>query len=133
MFKHFIFNNLIHTIMSVSTIKIETDLITLMDVLNQTGNPTVAIEMLNGTYQAPEICTGDKLRLGHKDEPIKLTYASYDRFKDEVCYSRNNWGHDTMSRETWNKLELWADHVRRAMAEAILNDVDDIADTEHGF
>jgi len=76
--------------MSVSTIKIETDLITLMDVLNQTGNPTVAIEILNGTYKAPEICTGDKLRLGHKDEPIKLTYASYDRFKDEVCYSRNN-------------------------------------------
>lgn len=119
--------------MSVSTIKIETDLVTLMEVLNQTGNPTVAIEMLNGTYQEPDICTGDKVKLNNKGEGVKACFRSYDRFKDKVTAYRDNWGHDEMSRDEWNKLDLWADHVRRVMAEEILDEMDDVADTEQGF
>jgi len=110
--------------MSVSTIKIETDLITLMDVLNQTGNPTVAIEILNGTYQAPEICTGDKVKLNHKSENVKVCFRSYDRFTDKVTTYRDNWGHDEMSRDEWHRLDLWADYERRSMAEAILDEMD---------
>lgn len=119
--------------MSVSTIKIETDLITLMDVLNQTGNPTVAIEILNGTYQTPDICTGDRVKLNHKSENVKVCFRSYDRFTDKVTSYRDNWGHDEMSRDEWNRLDLWSDHVRRTMAEAILDDVDDVVDTEQGL
>ena len=97
--------------MSVSTIKIETDFITLMDVLNQTGNPTVAIQILNGTYQQPDICRADKARAySKKDELVQMTFKSYDRFKDEVTYYRSGWGHDTIGREEWNKLQLWSEY-----------------------
>ena len=121
--------------MSVSTIKIETDLITLMKVLNQTGNPTVAIQILNGTYQEPEFCKDNRAsspsKNGTREEYI---FESYDIWTDIVHYkvSEHYYSKDT-SRAQWEKLDLWSDHVRRAMAEAILNDVDDIADTEHGF
>jgi len=105
--------------MSISTIKIETDIIALMDVLNQTGNPTVAIAILDGTYQTPDICMGDKAKEFHKkDELIRLSFKSYDRFKDEVTYYRGNWGHDTISRETWNNLQLWSDY------EIVVEDVE---------
>ena len=39
----------------ISKITIETDLVSLNEVLNQTGNPEVAVQILNGTYQEPEI------------------------------------------------------------------------------
>jgi hypothetical protein len=38
-----------------------------------------------------------------------------------------------MSRDEWNRLDLWADYERRSMAEAILDEMDDVADTEQGF
>ena len=99
--------------MSVSTIKIETDLVTLMEVLDKTGNSTVAIQLLNGTYQEPEFCRADRasspLKDGAREQYI---FEYYDMWKDQVHYRRpgTHWGSD-MSRIQWDNLELWQDVI----------------------
>jgi hypothetical protein len=120
--------------MSVSTIKIEADLITLMEVLEKTGNATVAVQMLNCTYKEPAFNRADRVSHPDKDGKVEqFFFVSYDKWKDEVHYNyKNSWVRE-MSRESWSKLELWAFHVRKVMAEEILNEMDDVVDTEHGF
>ena len=121
--------------MSVSTIKIETDLVTLMKVLDKTGNPTVAIQILNGTYEEPEICMADSASSPSKDGTREqYIFESYDIWTDMVHYKvPGQYYSRDMSRAQWEKLDLWSDHVRRVMAEEILDDVDDVVDTEQGF
>jgi hypothetical protein len=99
--------------MSVSTIKIETDLITLMKVLDKTGNPTVAIQILNGTYQEPEFCKADRASSPNKKDGTKdqFIFESYDIWTDIVHYKapEHYWSRE-MSRAQWEKLELWSDY-----------------------
>lgn len=116
--------------MSVSTIKIETDLITLMKVLDKTGNPTVAIQILNGTYQEPEFCTEDRASSPSKNGTREqYIFESYNIWTDEVSYKAvgSHWTRD-MPRKHWEKLELWAD-----VMDSQIHEMDDVADTEQGF
>ena len=93
----------------ISLIKIETDIQSLNEVLNQTGNPTVAVQILNGTYQDPEICTGDRASVPDKEGNIKqFIFVSYDKWTDEVSYTYKGSWVSKMSRVSWNNLELWA-------------------------
>lgn len=119
--------------MSVSTIKIETDLITLMKVLDKTGNPTVAIQILNGTYQEPEFCMADRASSPSKNGTREqYIFESYDIWTDMVHYrSSEHYYSRDMSRAVWEKLELWSDYEIICEDEAC--DVDDVADTEQGF
>lgn len=97
--------------MSVSTIKVETDLITLMKVLDKTGNPTVAIQILNGTYKEPEFCKEDRASSPNVKDGSRKQYIFdfYDIWTEQVYYRSPsyNWNSD-MPRTEWEKLELWA-------------------------
>ena len=105
--------------MSVSTIKIETDLVTLMKVLDRTGNPTVAIEILNGTYQTPDICMGDKAYFNHRSEYVRAEFVGYDAFSNIVTYSRKDWGTSDIPLQSWNKLQLWSEYIESTMVPVI--------------
>jgi hypothetical protein len=109
----------------ISTIKIETDLITLMEVLEKTGNATVAAQILDGTYKEPEFLDGDKVSSKDKDGNCeRLSFIRYDKWKDEVHYKHpNSWTRE-MSQLAWHKLTSWEDYERKVMAEAILEDAD---------
>ena len=99
--------------MSVSTIKIETDLISLMKVLDKTGNPTVAIQILDGTYQFPEFCVADTASSPSKNGTReRYIFEDYNIWTDEVIYKveGSHWTRD-MPRKHWEILDLWADVV----------------------
>jgi len=118
----------------INKITIETDIISLMEVLNQTGNSTVATQILNGTYEEPRFDRSDRASVPDKDGKVRqFFFVSYDKWKDEVHYNYTDSWVREMSREAWSKLELWSVHVRKVMAQEILNDVDDVVDTELGF
>lgn len=111
----------------INTVKVECNLQTLMRVLDATGNPDVAIQMLNGEYQEPFIASEKIGRwdtkkynttvissLGEEETiemeeriPIIYTFVSYNPFTDTVTYKRNDgWKRqDNMSLEEWNSLE----------------------------
>jgi hypothetical protein len=116
--------------MSVSTIKIETDLITLMKVLDKTGNPTVAFQILNGTYQEPEFCKEDTASPPNKNGTREqYIFESYDIWTDEVRYKvSGSFYTRNMPREHWHKLDIWW-HV----LDSQIHEMDDVTDTEHGF
>lgn len=118
--------------MSISTIKVECDLQTLMQVLEATGNSKVAMDILDGTYVEPDIYP-DKIgrwetkkyntvitnELGREETvemeekiPVMYTLISYNPFTEQVTYTyEGSWKRtDTMSLKEWNKLELpWHD------------------------
>jgi hypothetical protein len=104
----------------LSTIKIETDLLSLTEILNQTGNPTVATQILDGTYQEPDICRFDMASSPDKEGKREhYIFISYDKWKDEVSWrSENRWS-NTMKRETWNALDSW-DAVLLPQVEELL-------------
>lgn len=92
----------------ISKITIETDIMSLNEILNQTGNPTVATQILNGTYQEPEIDTRDRASSPYKDEERnQYVFISYDKWKDQVKYKKVGRWDDEMSRKEWMKLDLW--------------------------
>jgi hypothetical protein len=110
--------------MSVSTIKIETDLITLMEVLVKTGNSTVAIQMLDGSYQDPEVCMFNMASSPDKEgKRTEYKYKGYDKWKDEVSYSNEHSYGREMNRETWNALDSWASVLDVQAEEEILEEV----------
>lgn len=111
----------------INTIEVKCNLQTLLDVVNATGNPEIAIKMLEGTYEKPFILT-EKIgkwdtkkynttvisSLGEEETiemeeriPIIYTFVSYNPFKDEVTYKRTDGWKRTegMSLEEWNSLE----------------------------
>jgi len=111
----------------INTVKVECDLQTLMTVLGATGNPTVAIQMLNGEYQEPFIASEKIYRWDTKKEtivktneygqeetveleervPLIYTFISYNPFTDMVTYKYDGgWKReDTMSLKSWESLE----------------------------
>ena len=111
----------------INTVKVECNLQTLMQVLNATGKPNLAIQMLNGEYQEPFIADekiGKWETFKHKTTltnvdgveetveteeriPIIYTFVSYDPFKDEITYKRTDGWKRTegMSLEGWQSLE----------------------------
>lgn len=93
----------------ISLIKIETDIQSLNEVLNQTGNPELAVQILNGTYQEPEIDQSDRSSVPDKEgNRHQYLFCSYNKWKDEVSYTyKGSWTRE-MSRVSWNNLELWA-------------------------
>lgn len=100
----------------ISTIKIETDLITLMKVLEKTGNATLAAQILDGKYQEPEFCTADKASSKDKDGNCeRLTFIKYDNWKDEVHYKHPSRWSGEMSLSAWQKLTSWKDHENSLM------------------
>ena len=110
--------------MSVSTIKIETDLITLMEVLVKTGNSTVAIQMLDGSYQEPEVCMFNMASSPDKEgKRTEYKYKGYHKWKDEVSYSSENSYNREMNRETWNALDSWASVLDVQAEEEVLEEV----------
>ena len=115
--------------MSVSTIKIETDIVTLMHVLDKTGNPTVAIQILNGTYQEPEFCKADTASAPDKNgKRTQYIFQFYDIWADAVHYKCDTYYTRDMPRTHWEKLDLWAD-----VMNSQIHEMDDVVDTEHGF
>ena len=107
----------------ISTIKIETDLITLMEVLEKTGNVTVAAQVLNGTYKEPEFFEGDKASPKDKDGKCdRLSFIRYDKWKDEVHYTYPNSWEREMKLSAWYELTSWEDYERKVMAEAMLDE-----------
>jgi hypothetical protein len=102
----------------ISLIKIETDLLSLTEILNKTGNPTVATQILDGSYQEPDICRFNMAsspdKEGNREE---YTFEGYDKWKDEVLYKgKNRWSNE-MNRENWNRLDSW-ESVLHAAIEA---------------
>jgi hypothetical protein len=93
----------------ISKITIETDIMSLNEILNQTGNPTVATQILNGTYQEPEIDTSDRASTPvRKDqEREQYVFISYNKWKDEVTYKNCRGWSEKMDREVWEKLDVW--------------------------
>ena len=102
----------------INKVKVECDLQTLMRVLEATGNSRVAMDILDGRYVEPEIYPNKIGRWDSKlvkDEngieieekiPLMYRFLSYNAFKDEVEYTYNDsWRTNTMSLESWNKLE----------------------------
>ena len=106
----------------ISTIKVECNLETLLKVLNATGNPTVAIQMLNGTYETPWIPVEKIGRWDTKTEkatvngveeeyttktPVIYTFDSYCPFSNKVTYViRDNWTRTSdCTLEHWLSLE----------------------------
>ena len=111
----------------INTVKVECDLQTLMTVLNATGNPTVAIQMLNGEYEEPFIInekigwwdikkeTIVKRNEYEQEETVELEervpiiyhFISYNPFKNKVTYKYGDgWIYeDTMSLKSWEALE----------------------------
>jgi hypothetical protein len=106
----------------IKTITIECSLGDLMDVLNATGNPKVATDILNGYYKAPsypEVIIGefrtkkDKVRVNDVEEeidtyvPVMYTAVSYNPFTDIIKYLyENSYGHmreEEMTLSTWLK------------------------------
>jgi hypothetical protein len=107
----------------IKTITIECSLGDLMDVLNATGNPKVATEILNGYYQAPdypEVIIGDfrttkeKITVDGVEEeietktPVIYTAFSFNPFNESVNYEYlDRWNSktlDTMSLRAWMKM-----------------------------
>ena len=111
----------------ISTIKVECNLQTLIQVLEATGNSKVAMEILDGTYVEPDIYPTkigrwetDKYKtvimndLGQEETvemeeklPVMYKFVSYNPFTDELHYSYyDNWKRtNSMSLEAWNNLE----------------------------
>ena len=111
----------------INNVKVECDLQTLMTVLNATGNPAVAIQMLEGLYQRPFIQDEKIGRWDTKKEtmvkrneyeqeetvemeekvPIIYTFESYCPFSNKVTYVKNDgWKRtDDCTLEYWNSLE----------------------------
>lgn len=111
----------------ISTIKVECDLKTLMQVLEATGNAEVAMAILDGTYVGPNIYPtkvgrwetkrydrvitnglGEEETVEIEEEvPTMYHFVSYNPFKDEVEYAYNDsWKRtNSMSLDAWNKLE----------------------------
>jgi hypothetical protein len=105
--------------MSVSTIKIETDLIALLEVLEKTRNSTVAIQMLDGTYQEPDVCMFNMASSPDKEgNRTEYKYKGYDKWKDEVSYYSEHSYNREMNRETWNALDSWASVLDASCLEA---------------
>lgn len=101
----------------INKIQIETDFLTLMEIAEKTGNPEVAIALLNGTYQQPELCEFDMAQESkdHKTgDPItkKLNFVSYNKWTDEVNYTEAPFNHmRSMTRIGWNKQCIWGDET----------------------
>ena len=93
----------------IGKITIETDLESLNEILNQTGNPTVATQIFNGTYQEPEIDTRDRASDPLREDAPRKQYVfiSYDKWKDQVKYKEVGRWTEKIDREDWEKLDLW--------------------------
>ena len=111
----------------ISTIKVECDLKTLMQVLEATGNSRVAMDILDGTYVEPNIYPTKVGRwetkkyntvvmndLGQEETvemeeqiPVMYHFVSYNPFTGELQYYYNDsWKRtNSMSLEAWNNLE----------------------------
>lgn len=59
------------------------DLTNLLEVINATGNAVVATEVLLGIYEAPQI---PETAIIYND---KCTFISFNKYTNEVTYSRN--------------------------------------------
>ena len=95
----------------IGKITIETDLESLNEILNATGNPTVATQIFNGTYQEPEFYKADRASTPvRKDqEREQYVFISYDKWKDAVKYKNSRGWSEKMDREVWEKLDMWED------------------------
>lgn len=92
----------------ISNINIDTNITSLLEVLGQTGNPEVAIKILDGTYKEPVFDKSDRASTPDKDGKMQqYIFISYDKWKDEVHYKPANSWQKEMKRESWEKLELW--------------------------
>lgn len=106
----------------INTIEVKCDLETLLDVLNATGNATVAIQMLNGTYERPWIqeekigrwdTKKEKVTVDGVEEeietktPVIFTMVSYCPFSNKVTYVKDDgWKRsDDCTLEYWQGLE----------------------------
>jgi hypothetical protein len=105
----------------ISLIKIETDLVSLNEILNQTGNPDVATQILNGTYQEPEIYKADRASTPLREDAPRKQYVfiSYNKWRDEVKYKEVGRWEEEISRKQWEKLDLWEDVVNSQVPETI--------------
>jgi hypothetical protein len=93
----------------IGKITIETDFVSLTEILNKTGNPKLAVQILEGTYQEPVIDTRDRASTPlREDAPSKqCVFISYDKWRDEVKYREVGRYEQEIKRKDWEKLELW--------------------------
>ena len=96
----------------IHTVKIEVDLESLVEVINNSNNPSVAIKLLNGTYQEPLVYQGDTASPPDKDGKVKkYTFIGYDKWKNEVLFTHEGrWSSDSMTVKAWNSLVTWEQH-----------------------
>ena len=98
----------------VAPIKIEIAFADLLDVINSHNNPTVAMAVLDGTYENP-LNDQDHYARYHKHYSTKnddgatdhyqLSFKSYDKWSDRVtfikCHPGSLFREDTMSLREW--------------------------------
>lgn len=100
----------------INKITIETDIKTLMEILQKTGNPNVAADILNGTYQEPEFNSSDRASSpDNEGNRRRLIFESYNKWDDEINYKEKGSYTRQMSRSAWESLDLW-EHVMDSQA-----------------
>lgn len=99
----------------IKTITIECSLGDLMDVLNATGNPKVATDILNGMYEKPSYpaeIIGRFNTTKNDDgtetrEPVIYKALSHDPFTDIITYEspRSPYRNESMGLKEWLHLD----------------------------
>jgi hypothetical protein len=59
----------------------------LFEVLEKTGNTEIALELMLGTYQQPEIPKQSIVRPRYGNEKVTATFLSYDKWEDKVSFN----------------------------------------------
>lgn len=81
--------------------KIELTAKVLFDIINNTRNPKLAMELIDGTYQQLEL--PKTVRLGKAQTPVTL--VSYDKWSNQVTYQHPTGEIETMLDQEWLKLD----------------------------
>ena len=101
----------------VEPIKIQITLSDLMDVINSSSNPQVALEILEGSYVNALTHIDEQSRY-HEDHSIKndnathtyykLIFVSYNKWTNEVTFIKDN-AHWAWKRNNTMALSAWRD------------------------
>jgi len=70
----------------------------LHEIINNSENPKVALQLIEGTYKEPEMPTRG-LRI--KDKEI-LSFVSYDKWTNKVTFTHNRYRWYNEERKDWN-------------------------------
>ena len=113
----------------ISLITIQTDLVSLNEILDKTGNPTVATQILDGTYQEPDVCRFNMASSPNKEgKREEYIFQGYNKWKDEVTYKSESRWSSSLERVKWNALDSWASVLYALDLAAQCEKAEDILD-----